>query len=182
MFPLWKSCGIGLALAVLLPGCAVHQIVPAALESQLDKTLTFPHLREAADSYKGHLIVLGGEVLTAKRLHEGTRIEILQIPLDGSLQPGPDRTLSEGRFVAVQKEFLDPATIPPGTRLTLVGEVTGAVTDKLDETDYTFPVLAVKALKVWPRREESYARIPYYYYPPAYYCRPHYGTFGRIRR
>ncbi|MBM4120279.1 MAG: hypothetical protein FJ248_05190 [Nitrospira sp.] len=170
------------ALAALLAGCAGNPVVPAALAAQLDKTLTFTLLRQSADSYRGHLIVLGGEVLSAKRLKDGTRIEVLEIPLEGSLEPGPDRTMSEGRFVAIQTEFLDPATLPPGTRLTVVGEVTGSAVDKLDETDYTFPVLEIKALRVWPRREESYARTPYYYYPPSYYWRPYYHTFGRIRR
>jgi outer membrane lipoprotein len=124
---------------------------------------------------------LGGEVLSAKRLKEGTRIEVLEIPLDRSLQPGMDRTLSQGRFFAIQKEFLDPATIPPGTRLTVVGEVTGAMADKLDETDYTFPVVEIKALKVWPQRE-AFSHLPNYYYPPSYYWRPYYFNFGRIRR
>lgn len=181
MIPFRLNTWLGLALAALLPGCAGEQVVPASLESRLDRTLTFPQLRESADSYRGHLLVLGGEVLSAKRLKEGTRIELLQIPLESSLQPGLDRTASQGRFVAVQKEFLDPATVPPGTRLTLVGEVTGAVTDKLDETDYTFPVLEIKSLKVWPR-EESYARAPYYYYPPSYSWRPYYGTYGQTKR
>jgi outer membrane lipoprotein len=125
--------------------------------------------------------VLGGEVLSAKRLKEGTRIEVLEISLDRSLQPETDRTLSRGRFIAIQKEFLDPATIPPGTRLTIIGEITGAVADKLDETDYTFPTVEVKFLKVW-QRSEAYSHIPYYYYPPSYYWRPYYHTFGRIRR
>jgi len=171
----------GLALAALLSGCASGSIVPASLQAQLDKSLTFPQLRELPDSFRGHFLVLGGEVLSAKRLKDGTRIEVLEIPLEGSLQPGLDRTTSRGRFIAVQKEFLDPATIPPGTRLTLVGEVTGAVTDKLDETDYTYPTVEIKSLKVWPR-PESFSHIPYYYYPPSYYWRPYYHTFGRIRR
>ena len=171
----------GLALAMLLAGCASGTVVPASLQARLDKTLTFPQLRESPDSYRGHLTVLGGEILSAKRLKEGTRIEVLEIPLDGLLQPGLDRTASQGRFIAVQKEFLDPATIPPGTRVTLVGEVTGAVADKLDETDYTYPMLEIKSLKVWPR-VESFSRIPYYYYPPSYYWRPYYYSFGRIRR
>ena len=143
----------GLALAMLLAGCASGTVVPTSLQARLDKTLTFPQLRESPDSYRGHLTVLGGEILSAKRLKEGTRIEVLEIPLDGLLQPGLDRTASQGRFIAVQKEFLDPATIPPGTRVTLVGEVTGAVADKLDETDYTYPMLEIKSLKVWPRVE-----------------------------
>jgi outer membrane lipoprotein len=92
-----------------------------------------------------------------------------------------DRTASRGRFIAVQKEFLDPATIPPGTRLTLVGEVNGSVADKLDETDYTYPMVEIKSLKVWPHRD-TLSGLPNYYYPPSYYWRPYYYNFGRIRR
>lgn len=168
-------------LVAILAGCASSTVVPASLEAQLDKTLTFPQLRDSPDSYRGRLLVLGGEVLSAKRLKEGTRIEVLEIPLDRSLQPGTDRTLSQGRFFVFQKDFLDPATLPPGTRVTVVGEVTGAVTDKLDETDYTYPMLLIRSLKVWARTE-PFSRIPYYYYPPSYYWRPYYFSYGQIRR
>lgn len=106
-------------------------------------------LKDSPDSYRGRLLVLGGEVLTAKRLKDGTRIEVLQLPLDGSQRPEWDRTASEGRFVALQKGFLDPATLPGGTRVTLVGEVTGVMTLPLDETEYTYPTLEIKTLKVW---------------------------------
>ena len=78
--------------AGLLAGCASGNFVPASLQAQIDKTLTFPQLRESPDSYRGHLLVLGGEVLSAKRLKDGTRIEVLEIPLDRSFQPDPDRT------------------------------------------------------------------------------------------
>lgn len=177
-----SAMGFGsLLLAAILAGCASGSIVPDALQAQLDKTLTFPQLRESPDSYRGHLLVLGGEVLSAKRLKDGTRIEVLEIPLDRSLQPDPDRTRSQGRFIAIQKEFLDPATIPPGTRVTLVGEITGAVTDKLDEVDYSYPTVDIKSLKVWPQRE-TFSHLPNYYYPPSYYWRPYYYNFGRIRR
>jgi outer membrane lipoprotein len=160
-----------LLFATLFAGCACGSVIPTSLQAQIDKTLTFPQLRESPDAHRGHLIVLGGEVLSAKRLKEGTKIEVLQIPLDGSHEPGPDRTASQGRFIAIQKEFLDPATIPPGTRLTIVGEVTGAVTDKLDETDYTYPMLDVKSLKVWPRGG-TITSAPVYH-PPYYYWRPY---------
>jgi outer membrane lipoprotein len=170
-----------LLLAASLAGCVSGSIVPAALQAQLDKTLTFPQLREAPDSYRGHLLVLGGEVLSAKRLKDGTRIEVLEIPLNRSFQPDPDRTLSQGRFIAIQKEFLDPATIPPGTRVTMVVEITGVVTDKLDEMDYAYPTAEIKTLKVWPRGD-SFSHIPQYYYPPSYYWRPYYFSFGQIRR
>ena len=138
------------AILALLTACASPSFIPDSIQAQVDRSLTFKQLKGSPDSYRGRLIVLGGEVLTAKRLKDGTRIEILQLPLDGSQQPVPDRTASGGRFVALQREFLDPATLPKGTRLTLVGEVTGVTTLPLDETEYAYPTLEIKFLKVWP--------------------------------
>lgn len=134
----------------LLPACAPPSFIPASLQTQVDRSLTYSQLKDSPDSYRGRLIVLGGEVLTAKRLKDGTRIEVLQLPLDDSQRPESDRTASEGRFVGIQKGFLDPATLPGGTRVTLVGEVTGVMTLPLDETEYAYPTLEVKTLKVWP--------------------------------
>lgn len=134
----------------LLPACATASFIPASLQTQVDRSLTFSQLKDSPDSYRGRLIVLGGEVLTAKRLKDGTRIEVLQLPLDDSQRPASDRTASEGRFVGIQKSFLDPATLPAGTRVTLVGEVTGVTTLPLDETEYAYPTLEIKTLKVWP--------------------------------
>lgn len=151
---------------MLLPvACAYDSgVVPKSLQSQVDHTVEFSQLKESPSSYSGRLLVLGGEVLSAKRLKSGTRIEVLQLPLDGSQEPFPDRTMSEGRFLAVQKDFLDPATIPPGTRITVAGEVTGATTLPLDETEYNYPTLEVKNLKVWPKYRQAYPyRFPYPY-------------------
>jgi outer membrane lipoprotein len=150
-----------LLLATLMAGCASTSFVPPALQSQLDRSLTFAQLKQSPESYRGRLLLLGGEVLAAKRLKEGTRLEILQLPLDNNHQPVFDRTLSEGRFLALQKDFLDPATLPPGTWVTVVGEVTGVLTQPLDETEYAFPTVDIKSLKVWweqARYENAYAR------------------------
>ena len=102
-------------------------------------------------SYTGRLIVVGGMVLTAKPLKQGgTRIEILELPLDEDYEPRGRLTDSQGRFFAFHKEFFDPATIPMGTRMTVVGEVTGSVTLPMDEVDYVYPTLDIKAVTVWP--------------------------------
>jgi outer membrane lipoprotein len=59
---------------------------------------------------------------------------------------------SQGRFLAVQKEFLDPATVPVGTRITVIGEMTGTTTLPIDDIQYTYPTLAIRHLKVWERQ------------------------------
>ena len=154
---------LSVAAVTFVLGCASEPVVPPSLQGQLDRTLTFTQLKESPTSYRGRIVVFGGEVLSAKRLKEGTRIEVLQVPLDSFYAPGTDRTSSQGRFLALQKEFLDPATLPPGTRVTVTGEVTGATTLPLDETEYTYPLLEIKSLKVWP---------------PSFESRPNYGPYN----
>lgn len=158
-----KLSGTWLLMASLLAACAYDPALPRTLEPQIDQSLTFDILRESPATYRGHLIVVGGEVLRAKRLKEGTRIEILEIPLEDNQAPGLNRMASRGRFLALQQTFLDPATVPAGTRVTIVGEVTGATTLPLDETDYTYPTLEIKNIKVWPKAEG----YPYWYVPYA---------------
>lgn len=160
------------ATAALLAGCASSGAVPSQLEPQVDRKLAFSQLKDSPDSYRGRLVVLGGEVLSAKRLKEGTRIEVLQLPLGSSDAPQRDRTASEGRFIAIQREFLDPATVPAGTPLTVVGEVTGAQTLPMDETEYTYPMLEIRHLKVWPKYEIARPYPPYPYWGPYGYYRP----------
>jgi len=145
----WSIICSSLALLVVSASCTSRDyVVPEPLASQVDQSLTFEQLKQSATSYVGKVVVLGGEVLNAKRLPAGTSIEILQLPLDGS-EPMTDVQQSQGRFLAVQRAFLDPATLVERPRVTIVGEVTGVQTQRLDDIEYTYPVLAVRDLKVW---------------------------------
>lgn len=139
--------------------------------------LTYAQLRAAPETYRGQSITLGGKVLTAKRLKEGTRIEILQLPLASSLKPTLDLSASQGRFLGTKKEFLDPATIPSGTFVTVTGEVTGSIILPLDETDYTYPVVEIKSLRVWSKEEEPPRIRPYI--GPGYYWGPYWSPYWR---
>jgi outer membrane lipoprotein len=151
-----------LTVLALLAGTACGpKVIPKELEGQVDRNVSFLQLKQSPESYKGRLVVFGGEVLSAKRANDNTRIEVLQIPLDSSLEPVSDRTTSQGRFLAIQKEFLDPATVPIGTLVTIIGEVIGVTTLPLDDIQYNYPTLAVKHLKVWERRPPRA-----YSYPP----------------
>ncbi len=155
--------------------CAGVTVIPPELKDQVDRTVTFDRLRETPLSYKERLIVLGGVVLSAKRLKEGTRIEVLQLPLDKGLEPGGHLTDSRGRFIALHKEFIDPATLPPLTRITVVGEVVGAITLPLDEVDYVYPVLVSKAMTIWLTKPPAFWFRPYPYFGA--YWGPHWGPY-----
>ena len=146
-------------MAVMAAGCATS-VIPETLAPQIDQAVTFNQIVESPDSYRGKIVVLGGEILKAKALKGGTQLEILQLPLDSDQEPVTDRMESKGRFLALQKEFLDPATIAEGTRVTVIGEVTGSTVDKMDEADYRFPTLDVKHLHRWDAKRAEQRSAP----------------------
>ena len=139
-------------------GCASSDVVPDSLEPQIDKSLTFDQIIASPDSYRGRTFLVGGEVLKAKRLKEGTQIEVLQLPLDRDQRPVTQRSESQGRLLALDPQSIDPATLPDGTPVTMVAEITGAATDRVDEAEYRFPTMAIKHLHVWNEPPDPYRR------------------------
>jgi len=136
-------------LLFLLSGCTADLVLPSSLDRQLDHTVTFVMLREQPDAYRGRLIALGGKVLNANRLKDRTEIEVLHLPLNNAHLPRASLTETQGRFLAFQKEFLDPALFPDGTRVTLVGEIIGTTVKALGEMAYSYPTIEIKYLKIW---------------------------------
>ncbi|MGD9852862.1 MAG: Slp family lipoprotein [Nitrospirales bacterium] len=150
----------------IMIGCAQVSSSPFGntLEAQIASQILFTQVAQDPQTFIGKTLKVGGEVLSAKRLSDRTEIMMLQIPLNEDSVPVSERTRSLGRFVATQEAFLDPATVPSGTRLTIIGEITGQTTVRVDEEDQTYPVLAIKALHVWPvvpAGYYSYARYPW---------------------
>jgi outer membrane lipoprotein len=165
------------AILLVASGCA-------SLPGQADQAVSsapqiaYAQVKAAPESFKGQPVTFGGKVLGARRLKEGTRIEVLQLPLTSSSQPITDLGKSQGRFVALQKQFLDPATIPAGTFVTITGEVAGSLTMPLDETEYTYPVLHVTNLRVWTEDEDDPPRIRPHIGPGPYWG-PYWSPYWR---
>jgi outer membrane lipoprotein len=151
-------------VGMLLVGCAATPVIPPELKEKVDWTVPFSQIKASPESYRGRVIVVGGMVLSAKPLKDRARIEVLQLPLDGNQEPTGRLTDSQGRFLLFHKEFIDPATIPLGTRLTAVAEVTGSETLKLDEIEYVYPSLEGRSLTIWPPRVPGYWYRPYPYF------------------
>ena len=146
------------ALVFMLLSACAPPVIPKDLEGQVDRNVSFLQVKEAPSSYQHRTIALGGEVLSVTRDGDNTRVEVLQLPLDRSLEPVRDRQKSLGRFLGVHNGFVDPATLPPGTLVTIIGEVTGATKLPIGETEYSYPTLAVKHVKLWEPQAPSYPR------------------------
>src|SRR5262249_60667391 len=66
-----------------------------------------------------------------------------------SSDPTPNETRSESLSLPTRAPPPPPATIPNNSRVTIVGEVTGATMQRLDETDYRYLTVDIKHLHVW---------------------------------
>ena len=170
-----------LLVAGLLEGCAASELPAPVLENTAK--VAFPQLAQNPSVYEGQRIILGGEVIRAKLLADRTEIEVLALPLDSTDKPTWNRAASQGRFLAYHtKDFLDPAILPPGTRVTVVGEGKAAVRKRVDEAEYTYPVIESDYLQVWPVTAYDrypYAYAPYYYWPYGDPWYPYYyGYYG----
>lgn len=166
---------------------AGHTDVPLELARQIDTSVSFVDVKAAPANYVGRVIMAGGVVISAKRTKDQTEIEILQLPTEGGGPSTTDRLRSEGRFLAVREEFLDPASMPPGTPITVIGVVKGSTSRPLDDSEYIYPILDIKHLTDWSAvaaQQSGGSAAAFYgphYSPFGYWGRP-YGSspyFGR---
>ena len=163
---------------LFLVGCNRPHVIPEGLESQIDRDLRYGEVKENPDMYRGKLMLAGGKVLSAKRLKEGTRIEVLQIPLSSDLVPEEGPETSMGRFIAMdfEEHIVNPAVLEDIRLITVVGEVVGSTRIKIDDIDTQVPRLTVKHITVWDR-DHLRAYYPYrgYYQPYDWGYRKYYG-------
>lgn len=169
---------VTLMMSMLLMGCAGATIIPPDLKGQVEKNLSLADVKGSPLSHKGRFMAVGGMVLTVTPTkRDETKIEILELPLSGGYEPTGRLPDSRGRFLAFHKKFIDPATLPAGTPITIVGEVTGSVTLLINEVDYSYPTFEIKSLTTWsPQPAPGWWRpYPYVgaYWGP--YWRPYWG-------
>ncbi|MHB8846659.1 MAG: Slp family lipoprotein [Nitrospirota bacterium] len=140
---------IGAALAAitaLTAGCSPP--FPRDLMEKVDRRVAFAEVQKDPKAHAGKLIMLGGMIVEIKNLRQGTRIEVLQKPLDG--QGRPELTdATGGRFLVLTTQFLDGAVYHRGRTITVVGEVAPPQVLPLGETEYRYPVLSARSLHLW---------------------------------
>lgn len=154
-----------------LSGCA-HVISDEGLKLA-DRSLTFRAVRENPNAHVGKNIIIGGTIASIRNGKDGAELEVVQLNLDMTGMP-EDSHRSGGRFIATSADFMDSLIYSVGKMVTILGEITGKKTKKLEERDYTYPVLAIKEIHLWRSfdQERGYpypVPAPYGFYDPYYY-------------
>lgn len=148
----------------LCAGCSTPVISEESLRL-VDRSFSFSQLKEAADRYVGKYAILGGAIASVSNTKQMGQLEVVQFQLDSDNMPVESYT-SGGRFLAQTDGFLDPLVYKRGRLVTIVGEVKGHKTMRLDQTEYDYPIIAIREIHLWKPAEVRY----YYPYPyPPYY-------------
>jgi outer membrane lipoprotein len=157
--------------ALYLAGCA-SKVVPPELQYKVNRTLSFETLIQDPNRYQGEWIVLGGIILSSNNLEKGTELEILQKPLTRTDEP---RYVdgSGGRFIARYPGYLETNVYAKNRRVSIIGEVSGVVNRLIGEMPYSYLLIHIQKIHLWPEMDESdyYPYYPYgpYWYGPYYY-------------
>lgn len=143
-----RTLSLCLYLSLLFAaGCTT--VISEQSRKLVDSTAPFKEIKEAPENYIGKHVLLGGRIARTRNSSDGARIEIVQFELTSNSYP-EDTFLSYGRFLATSSSYMDPLIFKQGMLLTLVGEIKGKMTMRLDDMDYTYPVIAMREWYLWP--------------------------------
>ena len=133
-------------LLIAINGCT--PIFSEQTRKMINTDASFKSVKAAPESYIGKTIMLGGRIAKVSNSVEGSYLEIVQFDLTSSSFP-EDTFLSYGRFLAVSDSFLDPMIFSRGALITLVGEIKGKRIQRLENMDYTYPLLVLRDWHLW---------------------------------
>ncbi|MGD8785062.1 MAG: Slp family lipoprotein [Thioalkalispiraceae bacterium] len=146
-------------------------------------------VQDQPDAYRNKQVTWGGVILATDAKEKGTEITILAKSLEKSTRP-IESDASQGRFIAKIDGFLDPAVYAQNREISINGSITGTVTRKIGEYDYTYPTVSVSSHHLWAvrvRYDDDYWDPwwdPWYgpwYYPYPYYYYHHHREIQEVR-
>src|SRR5210317_806572 len=115
---------ITMSMLLFTASCSV---ISSEVRKEAEPAVAFKTLMKEANSYVGRTVIVGGYILATEKLADKTIILTLQAPLGFRNEP-KSRDKSQGRFVVIHKDFLDPAVYRKNRKITVAGNVIGVTT------------------------------------------------------
>ena len=170
--PSWPAA---LLLLLFVSGCSV---ISKDLRMKASPLLTPKQVLVNPAFYAGETVIWGGHILENQAGREETRLIILQTPLS-LLQLPQSREETQGRFIAVEDQYLDPAVYSEDRLVTVGGQLTGDTVRLPDDRYGPYPVIRLQEIHLWRQHRRfhpSYDVYPWRHYPYHYDVYPWYRT------
>jgi outer membrane lipoprotein len=118
----------------------------------------FLNLQQQPGDFIGETVVFGGKIIVTQPMENATELTILQLALDDQDRPR-DNNHSDGRFLVVSDQFLDPAIYKKGDLITVVGKLVSSEKRLIGEREYRYPKIKAGEIKRWEPGRDTYPRI-----------------------
>lgn len=155
---------------LFLAGCST---VPVAIKEAPKPDWQLAEVGQQVSQHQGEAIRWGGQVIKVENNDEGSLLHIVQFPLNSFGRPNSDQK-SQGRFLALSNDFVDPYIYKSGTLVTVAGRLADQRSISVDKKTMTVPMVQVGTLYRWAPAQQYY-RAPYWSGYPYYYDRFGYG-------
>jgi outer membrane lipoprotein len=163
-----------LLLALTLAGCASD--IPRPIREAPDERIQLAQALKNPEQYRATTVRWGGAIASVENRQDETWVEIVEQQLGHEGYPR-NADKSAGRFLARVNGFLDPAIFAPKRLVTIVGVLDGNNTRTIGQHPYTFPVVHVEHIYLWPIPDKAlhyhYSHSPYWYDPWYPWGRPY---------
>lgn len=146
----WPQHLIAVLLGVVLAACAS---TPKFDLTNVDTFLTPKTATAPFDTARNKRVLWGGLIISSKIFQNGTQLEILAYPLDGSQRPNKNAE-PVGRFLARYNSILDAGDYATGRSVTLVGILIDTKEGRADEAVYVYPLVKTEQIHLWPKPPE----------------------------
>lgn len=106
-----------------------------------------------SQSFQGKTVLWGGVIIASTNLKESTQLEILAYPL-GSDQRPMSEDQAMGRFLAIQKGYLETTDYTQGRYITVKGTLGSTQKGRIGDSEYIYPVVNITQLHLWSKEGE----------------------------
>lgn len=145
-------------VAAILAGCA-SEPVSADLREQAGG-FTVSAVATDPRPALGKVVIWGGQIIKTDNTTNGATLMVLELPLKKQERP-IEHARARGRFIAQRERLLDPEEFRPGRYVTVAGTIVGTETQPLRRAHYTYPVVRIDEIHLWPELPKG----QYYPYP-----------------
>ncbi len=149
---------IFLEILLVLAMTACSLPISEKLRREANRNLNFSQVAENPAAYVGNTVIWGGIIQKARNKSDGTEIQVLHTPLKADESPNLEG--SEGEFVAVTEEILDPQSLKKGQKITVGGDIVGERIEDTKIEKLRYPVLLIKEFYLWDQKNKWWEPRP----------------------
>ena len=139
-----------IALAGFLGGCS--HVMSEAGRATVDRSISYADIRKNPEALAGKNVLVGGVIAGTRSSGDVMQLEVAQLELFENGVPD-ESSHSDGRFLVVSGELIDPLFYRPGAFVTIIGEIKGQQVQKLEGVDYRYPLISAREIRVFRASE-----------------------------